>query len=255
MPDRQRQLIFNADDFGYSPGVSAGILYTHQYGVLTSTTAMVNTPFAKQGIEEAKRFPDLGMGLHFVLDVGHPVSSSVDSLTDHDGMFLKGTALIQSAKKEDIKQELEAQLNLLLEWDVNVTHLDSHHHMHVNIPAAREVVSSIARQYNLPVRSFMDQRMEEDIATTNHFIKEFYGEENISSSTLLNILSQLRRGVTEVMCHPAFMDPWLQSGSRYHSPRMKELETLTDCKVRNYVKEHGIELIHYGQLHQNRNKT
>lgn len=117
-----KQLIINADDFGLTPGVTAGILYAHQHGILTSTTAMINTAFAKAGLREAKCFPELGIGLHFVLDTGRPVSSSPRSLVDQNGCFLKGTELMIAAEKQDIKEELLAQLELLYEWNGMVTH-------------------------------------------------------------------------------------------------------------------------------------
>lgn len=249
MLDRPIKVIINADDFGYSPGVSSGILYAHQFGLVTSTTVMVNTQFAKQGIEMAEGFPNLGMGLHFVLDIGRPVSSPAHSLIDHNtGDFLTGEALIQSATKNDIKKELETQLNKLYEWGVNVTHIDSHHHMHTHIPAAKEAVIEIARQYKLPIRSLDRSVTEKDILTNNYFIKNFYGEGNILPSSFLQILTNLKTGVTEIMTHPAFMDVWLKNGSSYSLPRMKELETLVDTEVQAYVKNHNIDLIHYGHM-------
>lgn len=49
------------------------------------------------------------------------------------------------------------------------------------------------------------------------------------------------------MCHPAFMDSWL-SGSSYNSSRMKELEILVDSEVKNSIRDHSLELIHYGGI-------
>lgn len=248
MPNHLTKVIINADDFGYSPGVSAGILYAHQFGILTSTTAMVNTSFAIQSVEMAKAHPKLGIGLHFVLDMGQPVSSSVSSLTDTTGSFLKGETLIKSAVKHDIREELESQLNVLLNWGVDVTHIDSHHHMLTHIPAAQEAITEIAREYKLPIRSLYENILPKDIPTNNYFIKDFYGQGNISPASLIQILSNLKNGVTEIMSHPAFIDPWLQNGSSYHIPRMTELETLVGDEVQTWVKDHDIQLINYGHI-------
>ena len=60
-----RQIIVNADDFGYTPGVSQGILEAHLNGIVTSTSVMVNMPAAEQWVKTAlKEAPDLGLGLH-----------------------------------------------------------------------------------------------------------------------------------------------------------------------------------------------
>jgi predicted glycoside hydrolase/deacetylase ChbG (UPF0249 family) len=39
-----RLLIVNADDFGLTPGVSAGILDAHRHGIVTSTSVIAVAP-------------------------------------------------------------------------------------------------------------------------------------------------------------------------------------------------------------------
>ena len=51
--ESKRSLIVNADDYALSPGVSRGILEAHARGVVTSTTALVNTPEQTQVAAEA----------------------------------------------------------------------------------------------------------------------------------------------------------------------------------------------------------
>ena len=43
-----RALIVNADDFGLSAGVNAGVARTHEEGILTSASLMVRQPGAEQ---------------------------------------------------------------------------------------------------------------------------------------------------------------------------------------------------------------
>ncbi|ASK63871.1 carbohydrate deacetylase [Virgibacillus phasianinus] len=242
------KIIVNADDFGLSPGVTAGILYAHHHDILTSTTAMVNTEFSRESLEDVKRYPRLGVGLHFVLDAGQPISSSVRSLTNHTGNFLKGKTLIEHAKKVDIKEELKAQLDLLYMRDIDVTHIDSHHHMHLHIPCAMEAVIEIAQIYDLPVRSFTETRLPGELISTDFLHYDFYGNESVTPEYLMNILSELQPGITEIMCHPAFMDPWLTKKSSYNYTRTKELEILVNNKIKNWIKKHSIDLIHYGGI-------
>ncbi|TFJ91264.1 carbohydrate deacetylase [Lentibacillus salicampi] len=241
------KLIVNADDFGLTPGVSAGILYAHQHGILTSTTAMVNTEFSKESLKDVNRFPNLGIGLHFVLDAGKPVSSSVSSLTDTKGNFLKGRSLIESAKKSDIKEELVSQLELLYKWGIDTTHIDSHHHLHLHIPCALEAIVEVAEVYKLPIRSFSDSVLE-FVPTSDYFRYDFYGDDNVTSDYLERILSDLQPGVTEIMCHPAFLDPWLSKKSSYNFTRTKELGILVNSRLRNLVEKHSVDLIHFGGL-------
>ena len=52
-----KKLIVNADDFGMTEGNSIGILMAHADGILTSTTCMMNMPFAKFALDQAKNYP------------------------------------------------------------------------------------------------------------------------------------------------------------------------------------------------------
>src|SRR5262245_8660422 len=99
-----------------SPGVSRGILDAHAAGVVTSTTALVNTPWAEEPLSWAvSRAPGLGLGLHVNLSLGCPVlpAAHVPSLVGPDGRFFSGQRLLQAMKqfrKADIRRELGAQL-------------------------------------------------------------------------------------------------------------------------------------------------
>ena len=54
----------------------------HADGILTSTTCMMNMPFAKFALDQAKNYPDLGVGIHLVLTVGRPLVDGAKSYTD-----------------------------------------------------------------------------------------------------------------------------------------------------------------------------
>jgi hypothetical protein len=57
-------LIVNADDFGLSGGVNAGIMAAHEHGIVTSASLMVRWPAARY----AAGHPRMSLGLH--LDLG-----------------------------------------------------------------------------------------------------------------------------------------------------------------------------------------
>ena len=51
-----RRLIVNADDFGLTPGVSAGILSAHRHGIVTSTTLLATAAIdAEPGVAERRQ--------------------------------------------------------------------------------------------------------------------------------------------------------------------------------------------------------
>ncbi|AUJ23533.1 ChbG/HpnK family deacetylase [Virgibacillus dokdonensis] len=240
------KLIINADDFGITAGVTYGILFAHQYGIVSSTTVMVNMPFAKESLKEAKKHPNLGVGLHLVFDAGRPIFASQSSLTSHSGYFLKKEGLMQSAKREDIKNEVEAQLDLAHKWYGNITHIDSHHHLHHHFPLLLDVVLETAKNYNMPVRLLPDTKIAYKIASPDYFCGGFYGEESVSINNLKDMITSLKPGITEMMCHPGFIDSGLYKISSYNRMRMKEVAVLTNNKMKEYMQKQSIELIHYG---------
>ena len=62
-----RSLIVNADDFGQSPGIVAGVRRAHEEGVVTSASLMVRWPAAAAAADYARSRPGLSVGLHFDL--------------------------------------------------------------------------------------------------------------------------------------------------------------------------------------------
>ena len=82
-----QKLIVNADDFGLTEGSTLGIIRSHEDGIVTSTTLMVNMPFCELACQLAKAHPDLGVGCHLVLTIGRPLVEGAKSYTDENGNF------------------------------------------------------------------------------------------------------------------------------------------------------------------------
>lgn len=130
-------LIVNADDFGLNDATNEGIVESHVAGAVTSTTLMVNAPRAERAAELARQNPRLGVGLHFNLTWGRPLSAaaSVPALVDGGGNFLSREALarrllLRKVPLWQVTRELEAQAKRLAELGLEPTHADSHQHIH-----------------------------------------------------------------------------------------------------------------------------
>src|SRR6266481_5597169 len=87
---KKKRLIVNADDLGLSRGITDGILFSHQQGIVTSASYMVNQPASEYAAERLREFPTLDVGIHLNLCQGKPVlpPSAVPTLVDSDGCFL-----------------------------------------------------------------------------------------------------------------------------------------------------------------------
>ena len=69
----QKYVIVNADDFGFSMGISRGIIRAHLEGVCTSTTITANMPDAATAMELLKDAPELAVGVHLNISQGPPL--------------------------------------------------------------------------------------------------------------------------------------------------------------------------------------
>ncbi|MDZ4769998.1 MAG: ChbG/HpnK family deacetylase, partial [Chloroflexota bacterium] len=154
-------LIVNADDYGLSPAVSAGIRKAHQDGIVTSTTVMITTPGAADAIRIAQReTPALGLGLHLTLAgmAAAPVTPAdqVRSLVRADGLFYdkpEWSARASDFDADEVAREIEAQFAAFMSAaGCPPTHLDSHYHAAYRLPAALETMYTLAHEYELPIR-------------------------------------------------------------------------------------------------------
>lgn len=244
------KLIVNADDFGISKAVTLGILEAYKNGIVRSTTLMCNMPAAEYAANIAKENPGLGVGIHFVLTAGYPLSEGVDSLVDESGKFKKTGIQEKSAKIDDVRKEFRAQMDKFLSFGIKPTHIDSHHHVH-GAEQIFEVVKEMALEYNLPVRLALNEdiKFPNDIKTTSAFEDGFYGNEKITPENIIKLIDENKdKESFEIMSHPAYLDQQILNSSSYALPRTKELETLTSDEVKNYINENNIDLISYKNL-------
>jgi predicted glycoside hydrolase/deacetylase ChbG (UPF0249 family) len=249
-----RRLIVNADDFGLTVGVSRGILRAHREGLVTSTTVL--TTMAPQPEEDAAAVASrgLGLGLHFNLTWGRPMSpvGTVPSLVDAEGRFGRDlAALRERARPDDVRREGEAQIEAFTRrFGRAPTHLDSHHHVH-RVPRVMDAVVDVALAARLPLRSqdagFRDGLRRHGIATTDHFVGDAQGEPYWTTERLLDQLATLPLGLTELMCHPGLFDEDL-AYSRYGRQREVELAAMCDAEARATVERLDIRLCHFGAL-------
>ena len=248
------RLIVNADDYGLTPGVNAGILEAHRQGIVTSTTLMVNMSAAEEAMRQAADCPTLGVGIHLTLTAGHAVSNEVPSLVDRAGRFWNVRHLTQFARPDDIRRELVCQMERFLSFGRMPTHIDSHHHVHAD-PVVLPIILDLARAYGLPVRNVPVSPGEpargSELTGVRHaacLSTRFYGERATFEVLVEELKAASAYESAEIMVHPAHADAALISGSSYSHNRERELAVLTDPRLPDLLASWDIRLIHYGQL-------
>ncbi len=248
-------LIVNADDFGLSKGQNYGIAECFRYGVVSSTTALVNAEGIKHAAQLRHELPGLGVGLHFTLTMGKPLSP-LPSLT-REGVL--GKWVWQMAEEgnlplDEIRVELHAQYQRFIEiFGCAPDHIDSHHHVHM-FKQIFPIVAEFAKEKSLPMRVDRPLAQKEGIDTqgvisSDGFDSQFYGDE-ITQALFLKVLDESKarhEHSIEVMTHPAFVDNPLRT-SGYCFQRLTELEVLTDTTLKQAIVERGYQLGTYQDL-------
>ncbi|WP_405156676.1 carbohydrate deacetylase [Paenibacillus sp. FSL K6-0108] len=243
-----KQVIINADDFGLSPGVNQGIIQAYQAGGITSTSMMVNMPGFDHALSLAKSLPDLGIGLHFNLTYGRPVSDPafVPSLVKPDGSFHQcQCGFIRDVA--DIAKELDAQWNVLVQAPLSPTHLDSHQLLHQNDPIIFQIMAEKAVRENIPLRRSQVRHASPDMPPprmTDTILLDTYGDHE-GLQRLLLYLYTLQDGITEIVCHPGYVDDALREISNWLDIREHELAVFVNPDVPRTLQALGIVPINY----------
>jgi chitin disaccharide deacetylase len=266
-----RRLIINADDFGLTHGVNQAIAELHRASVLTSTTLMAREKATDEAIEIALATPSLGVGCHVVLVGGESVLPGGFQLPM--GTFLR-RALTGRIDSAAIEAEAGAQINLLQNRGLTLTHIDTHKHTHM-FPAVLRPVLRAARNARIrAVRNpfepawslratlnapwirrnevWLLRRLEptfrriaaEEGFTTTDGCLGISATGSLDSETLSSLLNQLRPGTWELVTHPGYNDADLAAaGTRLLASRETEREALASINQRNQI-----ELINFSSL-------
>ena len=272
-----RRLIVNADDFGFTPAVTAGILEAHAAGSVSSTSMMVRCAGWEDGVRNARATPALGVGLHLNLIAGTPLAR-VPSLTDpRSGRYFSLATIVRKAllgriDRDEVVAECHAQLEALRDAGIRVTHVDSHRHTHA-LPVIRRAVASVAAGLGLPLRRPVESpwAISGGVAArlrrgaigiswraasigaprtraADHFIGlSMQGSARFAERFAAAVIA-LAAGTTEIMVHPGRVDDALRSADGYTWQRERELAALVSPALRERLRRGDLTLIGFGAL-------
>lgn len=274
-------LIVNADDFGLNPASNAGIIECHQAGSVTSTTLMANAPGFEEAVALAKDNPKLGVGLHFNLTWGMPLSepSISRTLVDQGGMFFERGRLGRLAisgrlQAATIEAELEAQFQRLRSHGLRVSHVDSHQHVHAFAPVFSAVAKLCARE-RIPMRvpwvapdrsSSLSRKARRAVLASmllpsvrrwrghvrwNDALGSVFDLGNgadISADSYRTILARAPVGVFELMVHPVTSAEAMEGYTRVGAVGEAEYEWLREGTIRDLAQSLGFHMGSYSDL-------
>ena len=279
-----KYLIVNADDYAYAEGVSRGIVYGAQAGVITATGILANGVCLKEQLAMLDCCETLDLGVHLTLTSGKPLSDEMRLLLQESGrdtLYESKYSLVRQLVTgklplDAVRCEWSCQIKKCLEFKPTMKFLNSHEHVHM-FPALFRLVEDLAEQYGIEhVRRVAAERPSLSMSSmfrmaligmldvsvffssrrNNHIRKapKMLGASvsgKLNSHFLENIFSRLKPGrVYELMCHPGF-----RVVGQIDNPKLLqfhdwdgELLSLVHSLRNELLQKHGIRLTRYSEL-------
>ena len=269
-------LIVTADDYGLQLAVNLAVERAARDGVLTTASLMVGAPAAADAVRRARDMPGLAVGLHLVLADGWSVlpPSSIPALVDGQGRF--GNNMVRDgvrfftlpAVRRQLEAEVRAQFQAFADTGLPLDHVNAHKHFHLH-PTLLEMLLRIGGEFGVravrlprepawvarrtggaiagpvvtgllsPWLAIMRRRLRAAHIAHNDYVFGMSDSGSMDEARLLDILSRLPEGVTEIYLHPA-----LESGAAI-APTMSgyrhadELAALLSPRVRAAIASCG----------------
>lgn len=225
-----KKIIINADDFGLSTTVNKAIVHCFEYGYISSASLLVNMPGFDDAVKAIKeKNLNFKVGLHLNLMEGFPLTANIKThrlFCDNQGMFkaLRNNTLMPfifnyNIIKQDLRSEIQAQIDRLRNNNIHITHIDSHYHKHTELFVLKELIKVMKKNNILKLRisrnmgsnkstgpikkftffiykKFINRYILNNLIATDYFgdIDDFFSSE----------LAKINKNI-EIMCHPQFV--------------------------------------------------
>lgn len=273
--DTRIRLIVNADDFGLSHGTNRAVVKAHREGILTSTSLMVNGDAANNALLLARETPTLAVGIHLTLVRGKSTLKPSEIIGVVNQRFEFDESPVRAGFRyyfnheldHFLKQEIDAQFREFRTAGLQLDHVNGHLHFHLH----PTIFAHLKRHYkawgittmrltreplliNLRLafghyfyrfsHSFIFDQLSSSAAPSlerrgiKHTDYTFGLMQNgrLTEKYLLRLIENLWPGTFEIFCHP-------DEDEHEH-----ELAALLSPRVKELIRQRGIELIRYSDL-------
>src|SRR5215475_5733186 len=224
-PRDARVLIINADDFGMCHDENLATIEGLTNGLFTSSTILVTCPWFEEAAEFARSNLGIDLGVHLTLNSEWknykwgPVlgQAAVPSLTDDRGyLWPHLPQVFEHDRLDEAERELRAQIDKAAAAGIDITHLDNHMgSLHLKAEF-HELYVRLAHDYRLPIRrasrrsmyqlgmgSIVEEMDRLGILCPDNLIFDGPANPLETVSYWSDLLTTLKPGVTEILCHPA----------------------------------------------------
>ncbi|MCR4315959.1 MAG: polysaccharide deacetylase family protein [Planctomycetes bacterium] len=257
-------LIVNADDAGMCYSESVATIRALKGDLVKSCTAMVTCPWFYDFTRMVPReLSDPDVGVHLVMTSEwstyrwRPVApyNEVRSLVDNEGFMWRDiVGWREHMDPRETEIEYRAQIERMIELGISPTHLDSHMGNYHYDTDAFNIIVKIAKEYNLPLRLFLETRRErcreEGILSTDFLHTDVPGVTNSNYYEPAEaFLEGLQPGVHELLIHVMVESDEARRITNSWQRRVHDLDTWTSERIKNKIDQLGIKIIRWKDIY------
>ncbi len=253
-----KTLLIRCDDIGMCHAVNMAAEKLISRKIPFSASVMVCCPWFEEAVEILKETPKVSVGVHLTLNSEWknykwgPVlgMAEVPSLVDEKGYFFPSRKSLfdNDPNPQEVKKELEAQIQRALNSGLKIDYLDYHMGTAVSTPELKKIVEELADKYELGISRWFGE-------------VDLPGVYNVGPSekldTLVTQLSEIEsNAINLLVCHIGETTPEMNAMEDMNSfglenmsrHRKAEVEALIAAKFMSAIDNNNIELITYRDI-------
>ena len=211
-------LIIHADDLGLSNSVNQASFEALNKKYVNSASVMIPAPNSQEVADYFKENSNIDLGLHLTFTSEwknykwHGIShnDSISSLINSKGDFYeKKKEIIKNSNPQDIRKELQAQIDYAISIGIKPTHLDSHEGVLFFSPEFFKIYLEVSEKNRLPVfvPKLLAPHFNNDFPQPKNLVvvKMYMADKNLSFDKwpeyYESILNSLDPGLNEMIVH------------------------------------------------------
>ena len=262
------KLIAQSDDYGITKACAAGAVEAIRNGIIRNTGYFTNMPWAEEIYPLIKPFEEqIALGIDLNASTGPSLlgHDKVPALTHEDGMFFgsrENRAMDTDENNHNhlaaVKDQLYAEFDAQIKKYIEITgHKPDYIHNHAyGTETTAEVTQELADKYGCITSTNLMQRPE--VAQAGMGWYQFGGgPEAQLKEDMISYLTEDKGKILAsgkpygyLVCHCGWCDAEIFRLSSFNTCRAKDLEAVTSEVVKNWVRDHNIELITFKNLPQ-----
>lgn len=258
------KLLVQGDDFGFTRGVTFGIVDSIDFGILRNTGLFTNMPSSAHAVTFMKDRPQACFGIDFNIVSGPSVADPklIPHLVDEKGEFIRSGVRTRDErfKTEVGRREMfpieECYIEMRAQYDkfVELTGTKPgylHAHSLMTEPYV-ETIRRISQETGIPYSQDICKEMNVGSIPFKFGAKVFDPAAQLAKDTVAQVLENsdllLSYDIAMIGGHPGYVDAELLTLTTLSLERSKDAAMCMSEEIKKWVKDNNIELITYYDL-------